>query len=381
MRWALAIALAGCGFHRGAVPTTTADGNDGDGHVFMDAASDVPPGTPCYGAAPVQVCLMTAPTQMKDSGDENGTDIDTDSTSDCEPDSNVLMPANHAWCVLASTGYTVNGDSSLRGHGSRPLVVVSSGDITIGGKVDLSSSGSRVGAGANPTTCSSGVNAQGLGGAAGGSSAGVGGGGGIGNIGGANPQAGGMAGSSTMSSTTFTAGGCQGQTGGNAGGGGGNGGGALALVANGVIQIDGEVDASGAGGNGAQSNGADRGGGGGGGGGMIVIITSTLKGGGGGLIYAAGGGGGGGAVQIQDGKDGADPSGMSLTMGAAGGSGAMGAAAIRAGAGGVGSKIGTASGTVGGNANFQGGGGGGGGGAGVIVIHAATNMFGGHQSP
>jgi hypothetical protein len=265
----------------------------------------------CFGRGALVVCLTARPTAPV----SLPTDVDTDSSL-CEVDDIAGTPC----CVLAGTSIATTAD--VRAHGSRPLVLVATGDLHVDHVLDASS---HAGAPNGPAAdmCVSGSGSTG-GGSVGG---GGGGGGSFGSSGGAggNGQGGATpAGTAAAPATppTVLRGGCAGGAGGNgnntsgSGGAGGAGGGVVYLVAGGTISIDGTVNASGAGGGGGDVN--KGGGAGGGAGGMIVIDGAALAGAG--AVFANGGGGGGGA-----------------DMGTRGGTGGESSAPALAGTGGIGS--------------------------------------------
>jgi hypothetical protein len=357
VRWLLLIAIAGCEF---APPPGTGD------NTPKDAAVDAPPDAPpdafdplCYGAGAFYFCLPAAPPGPITI---NGGDIDT---SLCNNHGGAVATVGGSEvCLIDGTAVTIAGDIGV--FGSRPLVLVASGTLTIGVgvSVDISSkiNSNFPGPGSDPTDC----NTTGIDGVPGGNGGGGGAGGSFGAKGGnggdGNAGAGGTA--TTPLVLDKLRGGCKGGAG--APGGGlranpGEGGGAIMLAAHAAIVVDGRIDGSGAGGEGGNTS--KGGGAGGGSGGMIVFHAPMLNVSSSARIVANGGGGGAGAGQTQPGGDGSDPdrdqpatpapAGQTNTGGAVpGGNG--GAKASQAG-----------NGTNGGN-----GGGGGGGGTGVIRVLA-----------
>ncbi|HET9626871.1 MAG TPA: hypothetical protein VFP84_36175 [Kofleriaceae bacterium] len=291
--------------------------------------------------------------------------IDTDSDPLCNAHDND-QKANY--CVIAGNAVILASTQSIRGYGSKPLVLLATRNMDIEGTVDVSSNRNpdpiiARGAGANPAVCTGGVAPTGSGGGFGGSFGGkggagetvIGGGGGIGGTP-ADPL---------TSLPAVLRGGCSGSAGGNTGGGAaGIGGGAVALVAS-QISLNGKVNASGGGGKGGAAN--QVGGGGGGAGGMIILDADPTKIGGTGLVFANGGGGGqggspGGGHDGDDGGESAAPA--TAATGGAGTGGKDG------GSGGTGSFGTSLVGRIGSGSQNQGGGGGGGGGAGFV--HAPT---------
>ena len=270
--------------------------------------------------------------------------------------------------------FTVSAGATLRATGPHPVLVISWGDISIAGTIDVSSKTAGtpiVGAGGNATTCPAipdgGTNNNG--GGAGGGGGGLGTAGGNGGQGGSNGgrQIGATGG---PSASPLLQGGCRGGRGGNTPNAeGGGGGGAIYLVSKTRITVSGTIDAGGAGGLGATGRG---GGGGGGAGGMIgleapvVSTTGTL---------AANGGGGGQGVDGDPGGVGQDGK-ATATVATGGGPGGD-----QCGPGGAGGFAATAA-TGGVNGNCSSNGGGGGGGAyGIIVVKSPSKTLGGVVTP
>jgi len=252
---------------------------------------------------------------------------------------------------------------TLRATGTRPLILVSWGDITVSGTIDVGSD-TELGAGGNASDCTVAMpgedNSDGGGGGGGGGGFGGAGGDGAEAANGKNGGNGGNGGQSVVS--PGFRGGCPGANGGdgqsNLGGSAGNGGGAVYLLARKTLIVSGAVTAGGQGGAGAQG---DRSGGAGGGsGGMIGIEAETIQLNSGAVIAANGGGGGGGADE--DPADSGNP-GRATTTAALGGAGDN----SPAGDGGRGAAAALVNGGIGAtNSNSGGGGGGGGGGVGVV---------------
>ena len=348
MRLAVALGLAaGCGFSApagqgpiDAAPSRDADALDPDA-TLVDGSIDAPPGAACYGSAFGRVCLSSEPTGA--TAINAPSTIDTDSPAMCAATVAGTTIANA--CVVAAGSFSI--DNRLAATGSRPLVLVADGAITINmmGVVDVSSRGTTRGAGA-ATTCLGATLPGTGGGGAGGSFSGAGGNGGSGTGG-----AGGVA--APASQLTVLRGGCPG-TNGHGGAVGANGGGAVLLIAS-AITINGRIEANGSGGGAAAAG--DRGGGGGGSGGTIILDTMNLTFNASGRLSAQGGGGGGGSSNNTAGGSGGDPVavGQAAFGGAGGGNG---------GSGGAGGTGGAASPGTAGSGNS--GGGGGGGGAGYI---------------
>src|SRR5215831_10185137 len=64
---------------------------------------------------------------------DHPTVIDTDRAGDCAPDA----VGSSAYCILAGSSITIMGAQLLSAHGSRPLVLMSSGAITVAGTIDV----------------------------------------------------------------------------------------------------------------------------------------------------------------------------------------------------------------------------------------------------
>jgi hypothetical protein len=350
--WIACLALlSACGFKGAAQPM------DGDGSV--DGSPDIDSGPPpdaqlCFGSF-MEVCLSALPAAaITISAIDNDLDINTDTATQCDP--GILN-----YCVVAATAITVAANKKIRGHGARPLVLVALATFALFGEIDVSSStdGTVRGAGASMAVCANAnppTPATGASGGFGGSFGGRGGDGEdvSGNRGEAAPAVG---------FPDSLQGGCPGGAGAS-GGAGGLGGGAVGIYAA-TFNIDGKINACGAGGRGGPQ--LRSGGGGGGSGGMIVLDVpqSAIVLGGNGRLFANGGGGGeGGAGTGPGAGTGADgnPSIGPNVPGTGGGDSSR--AGGNGGPGSSGSQRG------GGNAIGQseddGGGGAGGGGAGFI---------------
>jgi hypothetical protein len=374
VRWLLALAaLGGCqtifGLDKVGPPSNGDAGRDAK--VFMDAP---PAGTVCAGqaGAPLHICAPEA--TLTGLTYSISIDINTDDDSMCTF-VDVMQNRQGALCVIAATDLTLEASGSITAHGSRPLVLVAMGTMTIAGTVDVSSHGAVVGAGGNygceyvpGQSQAAGSNTSG--GGAGGSFGGRGGASGAPGNGGAQLAP------APIDPTTLTLvrGGCKGSSGGydvNADiAPGGDSGGAVYLMAGTSLTISGKVVANGVGGAGGKPAIAScfPGGGGGGSGGLIMLDapTSSISG----LLMANGGGGGaGGSDQAAAGTNGTDPdptkpaiaaSGGIPTGDLTGGYGGAGSTLMPPLQGGPGSEDQTA--------GTGGGGGGGGGGQGVIRI-------------
>lgn len=324
----------------------------------------------CFGTL-TRVCLPSAPTGTVIIA---GT-LDTSSDPRCIV---VQDPTAGFLCAIAGGNLSIEATSVI---GSRPLVLVAAGSITLNDAIDAGSTrAGKLGPAARTTPCATGQNAQGGGEAPGGAGGSFGSAAGDGGAGASNTNVG-VA--NAITSVTFLRPGCAGGAGGNGGGqsagAAGPSGGAIALYAgsNIVVTAGGAVFASGGGGGAGAVQGTKGGGGGGGSGGLIVLDAPAIQIFG--TLAANGGGGGGGAdgnaghvgadgttVQYDTAATGGAP--QSATQGGRGGNGAAVAIAAQAGS----------APPSGGN----GGGGGGGGGTGVIWIKGSVASGGsGKLSP
>ena len=326
----------------------------------------------CFGTL-TRVCLQAPPT---------GTVIIA-GTLDTSQDPRCIVvqdPQAGFLCVIAGGTLSIEATSVI---GTRPLVLVAAGQITLNNAIDAGSvRGGKLGPAARSMPCSAaqtGGSANQAGGGAGGSFGSTGGGGGQGAGGGGG--AGGTAGA--VVSVTFLRGGCAGGPGGMGGGQSagalGPSGGAIALYAGSQIALTatGAIYAAGAGGGAGSEQGTKGGGGGGGSGGLIVLDAPAIQ-----ILgtIAANGGAGGGGGDGGSGSPGADGSTaqyMTTAQGGApqglnqGGRGGNGATV------GNPAQVGSVPG-IGGN----GGGGGGGGGTGILWIKGAVATGGsGKLSP
>lgn len=334
---------------------------------MVDAGTDTPPdaetdgGTSCYGSGAFEVCPMGAAT-----GSVTLTGaLDTSASTQCHVGQLWKAAGQPESCFIVGQDVTIQ---NVTVTGTRPLVIVASGDLTLSGHLDAAShiatQTPTEGPGSiNPGTCGTyGAPAMALpaGGGAGASFAADGGNGGNGGAGENGVNAGGTRYLAFLATPpgTLRAGcrGQQGQAGQGSGGVGGFGGGALYLAGSKItLGASAIINASGAGG-GAGAKTA--GGGGGGSGGMIILHASELTIASGAIVVANGGSGGTGGnnVAAGTGTRGNDPDPTNPMTPAPGPSGA-------GGAGGAGFAIGSAA-TSGsdGLAGQAGGGGGGGGG-------------------
>jgi hypothetical protein len=280
--------------------------------------------------------------------------------------------------VFGVQGLTVNDGVTVRIAGKHPLVIVASGDVTLGGTLLATDC-----AAATPTggMQAGGVfdvdNGNGLGsrggraGGSGQSTASGGGGGGYGDAGGAGGNGvgvaggagGGLFGDLTTEPVTLIGGSGGGAGGGGAvGGKGGAGGGAIQIAADGAMTVRGTIQAGGCGG---LPGGAAGGGGGGGSGGVILLEAPTIAFAPGAVLVVNGGGGGGGD------RGAAGQPGTTTTAAATGGNGAN--LGTRGGNGGAQGQLGGGRGTnVSGSLRY---GGGGGGATGRIAIKTLNGMI------
>lgn len=313
----------------------------------------------CFGPpGNYQVCLTnmpSAPVALPNT-------INTDNSALCATTQPMGWTMNQAAaCFVVGTDITQSGTTKVTG--SRPLVLVAAGTLTISGTLDASSRQGGSAGPANNLGCGAySVVPQssliGGGGGAGGSFRTAGGNGGGGNGGNSNP---GQSLGSDPFAPTVLRGGCDAQRGatgsvGSNAGSFGRGGGSVYLLSGGAIDLSGGViDASGSGGVGGD---ADTGGSGGGAGGMIELFaTTTLTTTAATTLFANGGGGSGGADATSTGGSGADPTAAAITTAAPGGSGGGGG---NGGSGFAGTTQ-ASNGKQGGGGKGGGGGGGGGG--------------------
>jgi hypothetical protein len=247
---------------------------------------DAPPDVPgpdaqlCWGSGLAPVCLNAPATGVR----VLDTALDTDTLGTCTD--LIAQPAGPELCVIAAT--QINVSNTVTATGTRPLMLLATDTIQIGGTLDVSSkrTAAKPGAGANFASCgagtapTNGTATTGAGGGGGGSfttpTLGKGG-----NGGDSRDSAGVVVNNNGVSGSllglTFVRGGCRGQDGGDAGaaqgGVGGAGGGAVYLLAGTSITVDGNIYASGAG---AAASAARAGGGGGGTGGLIGLEAPMI---------------------------------------------------------------------------------------------------------
>ncbi len=303
-------ALPGCRQIFGIDPPQLRDG--GGSNVDRDAAGDGPPADAqqCFGSGPFTVCLATLPIAPA----TLPATLDTGTSVECansQPPG--WAPAQPAACFVIGTDVTIGGSGTIAVTGSRPLVVIATGTLTIAGTLDAATrnvtnpkTGPASAAGpCNPFTQVPGGNVPGAaGGGAGGSFVDEGGHGGS-----SGANAGGAPGVALAAPTTLR-GGCAGQPGSkptfNDTVDPGPGGGAVYLVAGTAIAFEptGLIDVSGAAG---VTGGVGTGGSGGGSGGMLVLYAPVI-GATGGALMANGGGGTSAGDSADPGMSGHDPS-------------------------------------------------------------------------
>ena len=305
-------------------------------------------------------------------------DIDTTTDTSCDQILTIDDVGTQV-CVKLATNMAV---SSIRAPGSRGLLLVATGTLTVSGLVDVSSrdNGFR-GAGGNWANCQSSAGKSDNSGGSGGAGGSFGTRGGNGGVNSLNQYTG----YRPTAPPDRVRGGCEGGNGGdgpvmNPGGNGGKSGGAVYLIAGTVLEFTDTavVNASGMGGRAGGSAhyasyvSGGGGGGGGGSGGLIGLDAPMISIAPNAIFFANGGGGGGGSSIASSGTDGAEPKSTAIQSAAAGGNGTT-----YSGKGGAGAAMSSAGSGVGGKA-----GGGGGGGLGHIVVFTPSGLpTVGHFSP
>ncbi len=339
----------------------------------MPAAPDAMLGEPDAGCAFVFLDFCGVGPSVGDVDVTSSSVINTDTDPRCIT---FIQPGGPDACLLHVDSLSIGAGGSLTGIGTRPLIVLSEGDIAIEGLLDVSSyRGGMTGAGASFASCSFAGLPQndlgGAGGAAGGSFGGLGGAGGEGDtdtsLGFDGSAAAGLPGPADPL-PGFVRGGCAGGKGGDEGaggigGGGGASGGAVFLVARGRVHVmaTGVVRATGAGGTGGA---VQAGGGGGGSGGMVGMEAPQITVSG--DVFANSGAGGGGGARISGVPTSGGPGGDGLAAVTAAGGGNGASPRAGEGDGGDGTAGAQIDGTVGTSSRI--GAGGGGGSAGVVLI-------------
>jgi len=362
-----------------------ADGPLPDGEIPCSCALGCRPGTStCYELVPSGG--FSAASYKNVPSINSSVTLDTD---DCELTvgwTTVQGSVQSGACVVALTSLSIPPSGTLRGEGSRPLVLIVERSVSVSGLIDVGARGATPGPGGSK----GGVGATGGPGAAGDGAGGGqvcscsmaegddcgGGGGGFGSAGGdggeegtpctVTSSGGASCGGPSLDPLVGGSGGASsGQSTAGAVSGGGAGGGALQISCAGTIQINGAISAGGGGGQAETpvvGAGSSVGGGGGGSGGAILLEAAEIDGKG--LVAANGGGGASGGRDTcgagAAGEDGAatlNPAKGGASGGTDCGDGGDGAAGT-AGAKGGGSTV-----------NSTGGGGGGGGGVGRIRLN------------
>ena len=374
---AYALALAGCyapKYRDCEIACTTAGCPDGLTCVANACRTSSTPGAPCgpiggdggsctwAGVTPTNFDPCTLPAAI--SGASFANTVDTDP---CIANGTVhgTSYTSDTVCLFHVDAVDIMGLSVM---GSRPLLIVSDGDVSVSGQIIMEPSATD--ACGQPNSSSNAATSGGGGGGGGSTAGGNGGHGGMdttfndgtGPRGNAmlSPLLPGCAGGSGLGTPMhFPLGGMFGR-----------GGGAIEIASATRVHVTGGIAAGGEqgfGGNGTSMSPAEAAGGGGGGaGGMILLEAPTIDIAGGFTVCAGGGGGGqGGSVDEIGGGGGAGGCSMAIggngiSMGANGGTGSATAGAV---------------GTAGLNGNTTTiGGGGGGGGAGWIRFHANAGM-------
>ncbi|HEY0993479.1 MAG TPA: hypothetical protein VGD80_40780, partial [Kofleriaceae bacterium] len=122
--------LSACGFSAPSVPT---DGGD--------SGVDSPPDTPiippdaqqCFGPF-LNVCLSALPTTaITVMTTDPDLDINTDTGAAASP---LCDPGNTSYCIVAATTISILATRKIRGHGTRPLVLVAVGAFDLFGEID-----------------------------------------------------------------------------------------------------------------------------------------------------------------------------------------------------------------------------------------------------
>tara|TARA_R110002096_G_scaffold436021_1_gene665233 strand:- start:104347 stop:105603 length:1257 start_codon:yes stop_codon:yes gene_type:complete len=359
--------------------------------AMPDAEVDgAPDATPCVGdlmgfdLLNMDRCDPTGPTTSLVLDQDGFYEFNSDDMMLSEPDSNVvqLMPdivtqvGGADLVVLTYTDVELASAARLRVVGTRPVVIISTGDMEIAGRLQATRRGVLTGAGANiDVGCATGAGTDGAlqidsldrmaGSGGGGAGFGTAGGEGARLV---NSNDNNSPGGTTAALLTLEPlrGGCKGGSGGGDGGAGGDGGGALHLAVAGTLTISGLVTASGAGGFGV--TGTSSGGGGGGSGGAVLIQAGSFIDDG---IITVNGGGGGEGSRTSTATDAGTDGLLGSNNAASGGGGDS-----SGGNGGDGASINDPA-EDGDEANFPNGGtargsGGGGGGLGVIRIETVN---------
>ncbi|MEO7729656.1 MAG: hypothetical protein ABIY55_01700, partial [Kofleriaceae bacterium] len=306
--WVFALALTGCGFSgsvgndaRDPAIDATAEIDAIPGPGSDAAPADTRPDPVCVGTF-LRVCVdppqaaLTLSTQR----------IDTGSSPMCA--AYTSMPAIDA-CVITGAQLVIPEHIVVTVVGRRPLILLSTRDITITGTLDAASHADRTGPAADTGPCATDAASPTTNGSGGGFGGSFGGGG----ANGGNSPGGVGGGAARVVTATALTGGCAGGSGANnsfgvSAGAGGRSGGAVLLVAAQGVSIEGVVNASGRGGSPGNSGvGTGGGGGGGGSGGMIVLDAATVNVPGACFANGGGGGEGGNLVTGHAGSESTEP--------------------------------------------------------------------------
>jgi hypothetical protein len=131
----LGLVCAGCSFRAQVTP----DGMPGHDGPPSEAGRDIdaPDMQYCYGVAPTMICLASEPTGVTSTFGSPAQPLDTDTSTFCRND--VLVPAGNTLCVAAYASVTLGAAANVTLTGSRPLVVIATGDISIAGTIDVAS--------------------------------------------------------------------------------------------------------------------------------------------------------------------------------------------------------------------------------------------------
>src|SRR5258706_48064 len=127
MRSAWLALLVGCGFQPTAAGFDASDGPHDSPLIDTDTPIDAPrPLDDCYGAFE-HICIA-APTQPLNITSQT---IDTDTSLLCR-----LYTGNVDACVIAGTTVTIASGTTVVAAGSKPLIIISPGLITVDGTLD-----------------------------------------------------------------------------------------------------------------------------------------------------------------------------------------------------------------------------------------------------
>lgn len=273
-------------------------GSDGTCGPTTDGPGDGG-GAICYGAPGGlrRICLAAAPTL--DVSFESST-IDTSVNSPaCAPYPGEDNTPETELCLIAARTLRLPAGVTVKLVGTRPVVLLGTTLIEIGGVLDVSSrSPTEIGAGGSHSRCVPDPMPVGASGGWGGTFFGAGGKGGT-TPSDMSPVVPSLPGA-PLTTPEYIRGGCRGQAGGAFPGDGGAGGGAVYLISQTSIVVTGVINASG----GPGTGGGLRGGGGGGGSGGMIGFDSQVLSAGTASLFANGGGGGCGSTSMAAGENG-----------------------------------------------------------------------------